>query len=55
MVILGAEEEDKLFENCFRGGKKITKTTERATKGGSKVKLPAHDLCLNYYLIEPNI
>ena len=39
MVILGAIEEDKLVENCFRGSKKIivAGTTELATKGGSKV------------------
>ena len=56
-VILCVIQEDKLFDDCFRGSKKkknVSGTTERTTKRGSKVKLPANDLYLNY-LIEPII
>ena len=58
MVILCEIPEDKLFDNCFRGSKKIiilgSGNTERATKWGGKVKLPAQNLYLNY-IIEPII
>jgi len=34
MEILGAREEHELFENCFRGGKKLS---ARNYKKGSKI------------------